>query len=161
MRSEEVRQVIRSAFSDWCRAHGFRRTKGHAPGWYHPVEDHFFVIEFERELLWSEHWGGGVSCSVSVRDQIHRPLGAHQPVLERPVVSLVSDADREMMRHWYNEAAARTTIPEETDDPFTKIERQHAQALKIPQPGSWRLENAFWRRSFSIRRGWTTTWRGG
>lgn len=143
MRAKEVRQVIRSVFADWCRAHGFRRTKGHDPGWYHPVEEHFFVVKFWTGLLWSEHWGGGVNCSVSVRDQIQRPLGPLQPVVSRPIVSLVSDADRETMRHWYNEAAARTTIPEESDDPLAKIERGHAETLKIPLVGPLSAEHDF------------------
>ncbi len=132
MRAHEVRQIIRSVFADWCRAHGFRRTKGHDAGWYHPVEEHFFVIKFQPGLFWGEHWGGGVRCWVSVRDQIHRPLGPHQPVVWRPVVSLVSDADRETMRHWYNEAAAKTTVPDESDDPLAHTERRHAETLKVP-----------------------------
>jgi uncharacterized protein (TIGR02996 family) len=143
MRAQEVRQVIRSVFAAGCRAHGFRRIPGHDLGWYHPGEEHFFVIKFRTGLLWSEHWGGGIHCSVSVRDQIQRPLGAFQPVVWRPVVSLVSDADRDMMRDWYNEAAARTTIPEETDDPARKSERRYAETLKIPLAGPLSAKHDF------------------
>ncbi len=59
-------------------------------------------------------------------------LGLHQPVLSRPIVSLASDADRETMRQWYNEAAAQTNLPEASDDSLVKIERRHAATRKIP-----------------------------
>ncbi len=71
-------------------------------------------------------------CWISVRDQIQRPLGPRQPVVWRPIVSLVSDDDRETMRQWYNEAVAKTTVPDESDDSVTRVGRELAAALKIP-----------------------------
>ncbi|GEM_PF-6348986 len=93
------------------------------------------------------------------------------------------------MRHWYNEAAARTTIPEESDDPETNAERSHAETLKIPLVEPLPAEHDFLMRFhtadnlrrwakfvlerlpdglclltadwLSIPRGWMMRWRGG
>ncbi len=132
MHAKEVQQVIRPVFSKWCAAHGFRLTQRGGLGWYHPVEDQYFVIGFRIPRRWNRHWGGVLECRVSVQDQINPWIADARPALTHSVVALVSDADRETMRCWYNEAAARTTIPEETGEPLTEMERRLADMLQVP-----------------------------
>jgi uncharacterized protein (TIGR02996 family) len=143
MLAHEVQHTIRPVLSKWCRAHGFRLTRRGGLGWYHPIEDHFFVIGFRVPRRWNQHWGGFLECQLSVQDQINPWIGTVRPALTRSVVSLVSAADRETMRCWYNEAAARTTIPEQAGEPLTEIERRLAEMLRVPLTGPLSDGNEF------------------
>ena len=55
--------------------------------------------------------------------------------MERSIVSLASDAERETIRCWYNEAAVKTTIPDETSDHLTIMERELSAMLRVPLDG--------------------------
>ena len=47
MLAKEVKRIIRDVFETACQDHGFRRTKRGGLGWYHPLDDHYFVIKLE------------------------------------------------------------------------------------------------------------------
>ena len=64
MLAKEVKRIIRSVFEPACRDHGFRRTKRGGIGWYHPVDDHYFVITFRTPRQWNRHWGGFLECTM-------------------------------------------------------------------------------------------------
>ena len=135
MLAKEVKRIIRSAFEPACRDHGFRRTKRGGVGWYHPVDDHYFVITFRTPRQWNRHWGGFLECTMRVQDQINPWIPEFRHPMERSIVSLASDAERETIRHWYNEAAARTTIPDETSHHLTMMERELSEMLRVPLDG--------------------------
>jgi len=132
MFAKEVKRLIRDIFETACQVHGFRRTKRGGLGWYHPLDDHYFVIAFRTPREWNRHWGGFLECKMRIQDQINPRFAELRKPLERSIVSLASEADRETMRHWYNETAARTTVPEETVDHLTALERKLCEMLRVP-----------------------------
>ena len=67
-----------------------------------------------------------------IQDQINPHLAELRRPLERSIMSLANEADRETMRRWYNEAAARTTVPDETVDHLTALERELCEMLRVP-----------------------------
>ena len=132
MLAKEVKCIIREVFETTCQDLGFRRTKRGGLGWYHPLDDHYFVITFRTPRGWNRHWGGFLECKMRIQDQINPHLAELRKPLECSTVSLASEADRETMRHWYNEAAARTTVPDETVDHLTALERELCEMLRLP-----------------------------
>ena len=141
MLAKEVKRIIRSVFEPACRDLGFRPTKRGGIGWYHPVDDHYFVITFRMSRQWNRHWGGFLECKMRIQDQINPWIPELRHPMERSIVSLASDAEREAIRHWYNEAAARTTIPDETPDHLTMMERELSEMLRVPLDGPLSAES--------------------
>ena len=123
MLAKEVKRIIRHVFEKGCRDLGFHRTKRGGLGWYHPVDDHYFVITFRMPRPWNLHWGGFLECKLRIQDQINPRIPALRKPLECSIVSLAGNADRETMRCWHNEAAALTTNPDEASDYLTNLER--------------------------------------
>lgn len=132
MLAKEIKRIIRQVFAAVCREHGFHRTKRGGLGWYHPVDDHYFVITFRTPRRWNRHWGGFLECKLRIQDQINPWIPAFRRPFERSIVSLTCKADRETMRRWCNEAAAMTTVPDETHDSLTTMERDLSEKLRVP-----------------------------
>ena len=141
MLAKEVKRIIRNVFEPACRDHGFRRTKRGGLGWYHPVDDHYFVITFRTPRQWNRHWGGFLECKLRIQDQNNPWIPARSNPLERSIVSLASKAERETIRDRYNQAAARTTIPDGTPDHLTIMERQLSEMLRVPLDGPLSAES--------------------
>ena len=110
-----------------------------------PVDDHYFVITFRTPRPWNRHWGGFLECKLRIQDQINPPIPSLRKPLECSIVSLASNADRETMRSWYDEAAAMTTIPDEAPDHLTNMERELSEMLRVPlqAPLSAECDNEF------------------
>lgn len=132
MLAKEVKRIIREVFETASQDHGFRRTKRGGLGWYHPVDDHYFIATFRTPRGWNRHWGGFLECKLRIQDQANPRIAALRKPLERSLVSLACEADRETIRLWYNEAAAMTTVPEETADHLTGMERELSEMLRVP-----------------------------
>jgi uncharacterized protein (TIGR02996 family) len=141
MLAKEVKRIIRSVFEPACRDHGFRRTKRGGLGWYHPVDDHYFVITFRTPRQWNRHWGGFLECRLRIQDQINPWIPERRNPMEHSIVSLASEADREAIRDRYDKAAARTTIPNATPDHLTIMERELSEMLRVPLDGPLSAES--------------------
>ena len=90
MLAKEVKRIIRSVFEPACRDQGFRRTKRGGLGWYHPVDDHYFVITFRTPRQWNRHWGGFLECKLRIQDQKNPWIPERRNPMERSIVSLAA-----------------------------------------------------------------------
>ena len=132
MLAKDVKRIIRQVFETECRDRGFKRTKRGGLGWYQPVDDHYFVITFRTPRQWNRLWGGFLECKLRIQDQINPRIPALRKSLDCSIVSLATEADRETMRHWYNEVAAMTTIADGGPDYLTHLERELSEMLRVP-----------------------------
>lgn len=111
MKSTEVYRVLRTHFGAWCKAAGFRRTKGGMLGWYKPHEGQQLVLWFQcSQHGWDPHTGSQFTLEFQLADRPEIGVGFRN---RSRFYEFLTAEELEEVRAYQNAVIAALTSPPE------------------------------------------------
>lgn len=109
MKSTDVYRVLRNHFAPWCKAAGYRRTKGGMLGWFRPHAGQQLVFWFQcSQHGWDPHTGSQFTAEFQLADRPQPGVGSRN---RSRYYEFLTGEELEEVRARQNEVIAALTPP--------------------------------------------------
>jgi hypothetical protein len=144
MKSGEVYKVVRSSLALWCKANGFKRSKGGMAGWCRPQGAHHVVFWFQCSQSGWDAWAGS---KLIVEFQLSGEQVPGYGIRHR-LQYFLTDAELEKVRTIQNTVISRYKKPP-ADHPILQMEERVASWYRSqfdPVKGKYAATDDLWLR---------------